>query len=81
MDWKEENNQLRITYRFKRFEDAMSFMFAMTPHISKMDHHPTWQNTYNTVTVSLQTHDAGNVVTDKDRKLAILMDQEFANYS
>jgi len=36
----------------------------------KMDHHPTWTNTYNSVEIWLNTHDAGDVVTDKDRKLA-----------
>lgn len=41
----------------------------------KMDHHPFWTNVYNTVTIELSTHDAGNVVTDKDRALAKAIDQ------
>jgi len=41
----------------------------------KMDHHPTWSNVYNSVTIELTTHDAGNVVTEKDRKLALAIDQ------
>ena len=41
----------------------------------KMDHHPFWTNVYNTVTIELNTHDAGNVVTDKDRALAKAIDQ------
>jgi 4a-hydroxytetrahydrobiopterin dehydratase len=36
----------------------------------KMNHHPTWTNTYNKVEIRLSTHDAGNTVTEKDRKLA-----------
>lgn len=36
----------------------------------KMDHHPNWSNVYNTVVIELTTHDAGNVVTEKDHKLA-----------
>ena len=36
----------------------------------KMNHHPTWSNTYNKVEIRLSTHDAGNTITDKDRKLA-----------
>lgn len=40
----------------------------------KMNHHPFWTNVYNTVTIELSTHDAGNVVTDKDRKLADAID-------
>ncbi len=41
----------------------------------KMNHHPDWKNTYNTVEISLSTHDAGNVVTEKDRKLAEQIDK------
>ena len=40
----------------------------------KMNHHPKWTNVWNTVEVWLSTHDAGDVVTDKDRKLAEKMD-------
>jgi len=39
-----------------------------------MNHHPNWSNVYNTVTIELTTHDAGNVVTDNDRKLAEIID-------
>lgn len=41
----------------------------------KMDHHPTWSNTYNKVEIKLNTHDAGDMVTDKDRKLAAAIDK------
>ena len=40
----------------------------------KMDHHPDWSNVYNTVEIRLSTHSAGDVVTDKDRKLAAKID-------
>ena len=38
--------------------------------IRELDHHPEWTNVYNRVMVSLCTHDAGNVVTQKDHDLA-----------
>jgi 4a-hydroxytetrahydrobiopterin dehydratase len=41
-------------------------------------HHPNWSNVYNRVDIALTTHDAGNVVTDKDRKLAQAIDKLFA---
>jgi 4a-hydroxytetrahydrobiopterin dehydratase len=40
----------------------------------KMDHHPLWTNVYNKVEIWLSTHDAGDIVTDKDRKLAKTID-------
>jgi 4a-hydroxytetrahydrobiopterin dehydratase len=41
----------------------------------KQNHHPTWKNTWNSVEIWLNTHDAGNTVTDKDRKLAAAIDK------
>lgn len=41
----------------------------------KMDHHPTWTNTYNQVDIYLSTHSAGNVVTEKDHRLAAAIDK------
>jgi 4a-hydroxytetrahydrobiopterin dehydratase len=72
--WREENNSLQKTYLFADFESAMSFMQKAAAGISKMDHHPSWTNVYNKVEVTLTTHDAGNIVTDKDRALAELLD-------
>jgi 4a-hydroxytetrahydrobiopterin dehydratase len=72
--WKEENQVLLKTFTFASFEEAMQFMQNATPFISKTDHHPTWSNTYNRVEVKLTTHDAGNKVTEKDRKLAAYLD-------
>lgn len=41
----------------------------------KMDHHPNWSNVYNRVVIELSTHDAGNIVTEKDRTLAEAIDK------
>jgi 4a-hydroxytetrahydrobiopterin dehydratase len=41
-----------------------------------MNHHPHWCNTWNTVTIELSTHDAGNVVTEKDHQLAEAIDAQ-----
>jgi 4a-hydroxytetrahydrobiopterin dehydratase len=45
----------------------------------KMNHHPWWSNVYNKVEIELNTHDAGNIVTEKDRKLAKAIDQAYGN--
>jgi 4a-hydroxytetrahydrobiopterin dehydratase len=73
--WKEENNSLIKTFEFSSFEDAMQFIQNATPFISETDHHPTWSNTYNRIEVKLTTHDAGNKITEKDRKLAAYLDK------
>jgi 4a-hydroxytetrahydrobiopterin dehydratase len=75
MAWKEENNRLKKTFTFKDFNEAFGFMTRVAIAAEKMDHHPTWTNTWNTVSFELSTHDAGNKVTDRDRKLAEAIDK------
>ena len=80
--WKEENlpgnekgNRLTKNFKFKNFVEAFSFMTRVALIAEKMNHHPNWSNVYNTVNISLNTHDAGNTVTEKDRKLAAEIDK------
>jgi 4a-hydroxytetrahydrobiopterin dehydratase len=73
--WTEENNVLKKTFVFKDFTEAFGFMAKVAIVAEKMNHHPNWTNVYNKVSFELSTHDAGNVVTDKDRKLASAIDQ------
>ena len=73
--WKEENNSLKKTFTFKNFSQAFAFMTRVAFIAEKMNHHPEWRNIYNTVEISLNTHDAGNIVTEKDRKLAEAIDK------
>jgi 4a-hydroxytetrahydrobiopterin dehydratase len=77
-NWTEENNALCKTFVFASFEQAMLFMQSAVPHISRLNHHPEWQNVYNRVFVRLTTHDAGNTITEKDRELARVLDGLFA---
>jgi len=81
MKWKEIDHKLMTTFVFKDFLRAMKFMHDLIPVIEEMNHHPTWTNTYNKVEVFLQTHDAGNMVTEKDRELAAVMDEVYQSYS
>jgi 4a-hydroxytetrahydrobiopterin dehydratase len=70
MNWKEENNRLSTEITFTDFKQAFAFMTAVALAAEQMNHHPEWSNVYNRVSIHLSTHDAGNTVTEKDRKLA-----------
>jgi len=74
MSWKEEDNKLKKTFEFKDFVEAFGFMSRVAIVAEKMNHHPNWGNVYNTVSFELNTHDAGDVVTEKDHKLAEAID-------
>ena len=75
MDWIEEDNKLKKTFEFKDFIEAFGFMSQVAIVAEKMDHHPNWSNVYNTVRIELCTHDAGDIVTEKDRQMAKEIDK------
>jgi len=79
--WKEENNSLQATFTFRDFSQAFAFMTEVAIAAEKQNHHPEWTNVWNRVTFKLNTHDAGNTVTDRDRKLADAIDKIAANYN
>jgi 4a-hydroxytetrahydrobiopterin dehydratase len=72
--WEEKDNTLYRKFQFKNFSEAFAFMTRVALEAEKMDHHPDWSNAYNTVEIRLSTHSAGNIVTEKDRKLASKID-------
>ncbi len=72
--WKEEHNTLTRTFKFKNFIKAFSFMTEVAIEAEKLNHHPNWSNVYNSVIITLSTHDAGNIITNKDRELALAID-------
>lgn len=78
--WKEENNQLKASFRFKNFTQAFAFMTEVAFEAEKQGHHPDWSNVWSRVDIALTTHDAGDIVTDKDRKLAAAIDKVYEKY-
>ena len=72
--WEEKDNTLYRQFQFKDFNEAFGSMTRVALIAEKMDHHPTWTNTYNKVEIWLNTHDAGDVVTEKDKKMANKID-------
>ncbi|RNI34614.1 pterin-4-alpha-carbinolamine dehydratase [Hanamia caeni] len=73
--WKEENNKLCKKFEFKDFSEAFAFMTRVALAAEKMDHHPKWTNEYNKLEIWLSSHDAGDIVTDKDKKLSDIIDK------
>ena len=78
--WKEDKNKLKASFKFKDFMEAFTFMTEVAFHAEKQNHHHNWKNVYNVVEFTLTTHDAGNVVTEKDTKLADTIDNIYKKY-
>lgn len=72
--WKEEDNRLHRQFKFNDFNEAFGFMTRVAILAEKQNHHPYWTNVWDTVDIYLNTHDAGDIVTEKDHKLAAAID-------
>ena len=68
--WLEKDNMLYRKLEFADFSQAFAFMVRVAIEAQCMNHHPKWMNVYNIIEFWLNTHDAGDVVTNKDLKLA-----------
>lgn len=72
--WRFQRNALIKSYVFQNFEEAMMFMCKVSPVVTKLNHHPSWNNRGSKIRVSLTTHDTGGV-TNRDFRLAKVMDR------
>ncbi|WP_316816380.1 4a-hydroxytetrahydrobiopterin dehydratase [Pedobacter nyackensis] len=77
--WEERDKKLYKAIIFKDFQEAFTFMIRVAFLAEKNDHHPKWTNEWNKVEIWLSTHDAGDVVTEKDRTLAKEIDKLFSD--
>ena len=68
--WSYDDSKITKKYHFKHFKEAVSFIVRIAFEAEAVNHHPTIKNTYNVVKISLNTHDAGNKVTEKDIDMA-----------
>lgn len=73
--WHEQNNALIREFRFKDFNEAYTFLTCVALLAERMNHHPSMYIAFNFVRIELTTHDIGNEVTEKDRKLADAIDK------
>ena len=73
-NWTLEGNAIQKEFKFKDFISAFAFMTQVAFHAEKLNHHPDWKNVYNTISIKLNTHDAGGL-TELDFKLAKLIDK------
>lgn len=76
--WTERDGALQLEVRFRDFSEAFAFMCRVALAAERLDHHPDWSNRWNRVSIRLTTHDAGGIVTDRDRALAAAIDEILA---
>jgi 4a-hydroxytetrahydrobiopterin dehydratase len=69
-EYDSEKDSIRKKFEFGSFKEAMGFLTRVAFEAEAMQHHPHIGNVYNQVTIRLNTHDAGDKVTEKDFALA-----------
>ncbi len=72
--WKLAKAKLHREYKFTDFVQAFGFMSSAALVAESMNHHPEWFNVWATVTIDLNTHDAGGI-TELDFTLAERMEK------
>jgi 4a-hydroxytetrahydrobiopterin dehydratase len=74
--WQIVDGKLHKTFQFESFSEAFQFMYRVGLEAESMNHHPDWNNNYDTVSVYLYTWSVDNKITDYDIRLAGVMDRE-----
>ncbi len=67
--WEFDGDAIETSFQFDDFKDTFAVMTRIAFDCEAQGHHPDWSNVYNTLSISLSTHDADGV-TEKDFKLA-----------
>ena len=80
MNWIEENNKLVGEFVFEDFSQAWAFMTEVAILAERKNHHPDWSNMWNRVVITLTTHDEGDIITEKDHKMADSISKIFERY-
>ena len=68
-------NAITKTFKFDSFVSAFNWMTAIAFYAEQKNHHPEWLNVYNSVDVTLSTHDSGGI-TQLDIDMAKKMNLE-----
>ncbi len=67
--WALKDDMIQKSFIFADFKEAFSIMTHIAFECEKQNHHPNWENVYNSLTIKLSTHDADGI-TQKDIDLA-----------
>lgn len=75
--WQETKHGLYRQFNFENFKEAWAFMEKVAAIAERHQHHPRWENEWSVVQIWLITHEGGQKITDKDRKMSVEIDQAY----
>jgi 4a-hydroxytetrahydrobiopterin dehydratase len=71
--WSQQGQSIARTFQFKDFAAAIAFVNRVATLAEEAGHHPDIDVRWNTVALTLTTHDAGGL-TERDFSLAASID-------
>lgn len=71
--WTVDDGKLHKSFKFGDFSEAFAWMTRVAIEAEKLNHHPDWCNTWNTVDVHLKTHEI-DALSELDEKMARSME-------
>ena len=79
-EYPADRHELRRTFVFENFAEAMAFMASLVKTFEDAQHHPLWENSWNVVRIRLTTWDAGNKITRFDVDMARKIDKKYKEF-
>jgi pterin-4a-carbinolamine dehydratase len=80
LEYPLERHELRRTFTFGDFLEAIDFMKEIAPLCEEAQHHPRWGNEANELRICFTTWDAGNKITQHDVKAALTVDNAYREF-
>jgi 4a-hydroxytetrahydrobiopterin dehydratase len=71
--WTVLDGRLHQELTFADFDEAFAFMTRVAAEARRLDHHPDWSNSWNTVVIDIVDHSAGGI-TERCTALARAID-------
>lgn len=81
LEYPRVRQELRRTFAFSNFLEAMRFMALVAPRLDAMKHHPRWGNEAGLVRIRLTTWDAGNKITRYDVEAAHVVEAAYREFT
>lgn len=79
-DWIVTKTVMKKSFVLSDFKSVIAFVQLIAFEAEAMNHHPVIRILYNKIDIELSTHDAGNIVTEKDKTLADKIDNIYQHH-
>jgi pterin-4a-carbinolamine dehydratase len=79
-EYPRARQELRKSFVFGSFEEAVEFMTFMAPRFNEINHHPRWGNEWTIVQIRLTTWDARNKITEWDVRAAHVVERGYREF-